>query len=1154
MLKLQLLSALCGCLLLASALGAASPYDLGALRRIAPGAPVPMPTEVFPPAYQAELLKHKDAAAISRADEYLKVPAETWRERVPLRVGVGWMWGPGNTDQWNTTCPYCLRPARFGKVDPYGGTAVMECCGATVYEDPARYPANDPGRPNRSFKIRHLDSQEVEYPYYEFADRYPRDQVWTPWSPADGGKKHEIFMPGGQIRQVRLADLVNRVIPDLGWAYFHTGDGKYATLLAALLDRFADLYPGWPLWLPYSGHHGFANNRANDGLLTREEYDSAVRPMRWGTQFWNTWDRSYSFGHGKMGAMMPHYEMGMYCHLVKAYAAIRGSQAARDYSQARYGDPEKLDQHLMTDLFGEMVKLSKCYEPWCGNYTQAWYEGAVFLSLLTQDRWCFDRVNELMERNLYDECYADHTTTQGSASYWSMVLSPLINAFDLRARLYDPEVKQRHPRLQHFPTAESLQLQLTSSRWIIPAFGDTWNHLYPTGEQRQAKPADALSATHFPQFGVSMLRWGPTDGRGTEGCLNYQRVSGHTHDDTLNLELLVDGLPIFWDMGYGNGTVDTDPLRNPHIKELLDAGYPRPIFDTGPYYKNGQGTVPGGHWWTAEWNQKAPAHCTVMVDEQPPVDAWTSAAAGLPVTLLTGSAQAPGSRLLEVLDVEERGVFGGKGPRVSQYRRALLTVQTPGGGGYLLDVFRVTGGKQHEFYYHAVSEQATGSLPEGTPLPGTLASYRNTCLAQPEKMKEIGHPEVLQTTNWSNGYRHINDLRRIDEEPPTWTLRWECNPALYAPRTKAARDNVADLLASQKPVTLGIHGVRQAGTEQDAWLWRARGLLTGHTREQLADGSWLNPGASTLGFVGGLDMLIEERRGAEGLKSTFVHVLEGHRADLPDEVVSVTNLPCTALPSGAVALQIKLADGHTDRVFCLSEPGAVKGKGFTFTGRYGLVRTDATGRVVASCLVRGSSLAWGTHVVKAVPEYAGTAVRFEGDLAGDRSKPGLVVRSGQPLPTGTALAGNPVNVISPDGWTEVYFIASVKPVGKGEYRLALQGHPTFILDFLTVGDADPQDPQAFYPQEKDLSKGMLGALTERNVTLLRLSDGKQYPVDVRFIMNPDWRERVVLRDSSPSFAASGLQRGDKCLILRHQPGDQVVIPLRKTGDTAPKSP
>jgi hypothetical protein len=56
-------------------------------------------------------------------------------------------------------------------------------------------------------------------------------------------------------------------------------------------------------------------------------------------------------------------------------------------------------------------------------------------------------------------------------------------------------------------------------------------------------------------------------------------------------------------------------------------------------------------------------------------------------------------------------------------------------------------------------------------------------------------------------------------------------------------------------------------------------------------------------------------------------------------------------------------------------------------------------------------------------------------------------------------------------------------------------------------------------------------------------------VDVRFIMNPDWRERVVLREPSPSFAASGLQRGDKCLILRHQPGDQVMIPLRKLGHT-----
>jgi len=101
----------------------------------------------------------------------------------------------------------------------------------------------------------------------------------------------------------------------------------------------------------------------------------------------------------------------------------------------------------------------------------------------------------------------------------------------------------------------------------------------------------------------------------------YQRVAGHTHSDALNLEYFVDGLPVFWDMGYGNGTVDTDVNRHPEMKELVGWGWPRPVLDTGPYCRDGKGSIPGGHWWSSEWTHRTCAHCTVMVDEQEPVSA-----------------------------------------------------------------------------------------------------------------------------------------------------------------------------------------------------------------------------------------------------------------------------------------------------------------------------------------------------------------------------------------------------------------------------------------------------------------------------------------------------------------------------------------------------
>ena len=96
-----------------------------------------------------------------------------------------------------------------------------------------------------------------------------------------------------------------------------------------------------------------------------------------------------------------------------------------------------------------MNRFFKSYEPWLGNYTQAFFEGGILLSLVTQDRFFFDVVNELLERSLYDETYSDHATTQGSAAYWMMVYHPLVNSFKFREDLYDPDLRKNHPRINH---------------------------------------------------------------------------------------------------------------------------------------------------------------------------------------------------------------------------------------------------------------------------------------------------------------------------------------------------------------------------------------------------------------------------------------------------------------------------------------------------------------------------------------------------------------------------------------------------------------------------------------------------------------------------------------------------------------------------------
>jgi len=267
-------------------------------------------------------------------------------------------------------------------------------------------------------------------------------------------------------------------------------------------------------------------------------------------------------------------------------------------------------------------------------------------------------------------------------------------------------------------------------------------------------------------------------------------------------------------------------------------------------------------------------------------------------------------------------------------------------------------------------------------------------------------------------------------------------------------------------------------------------------------------------------------------------------------VLEVGNVNLDKKTEGSVALQVKLAGGYTDYIICLPVAGAIEGRDLKFTGRYGFVRTDANGKVIEASMVRGSKLQFKRNKLQSESEYTCTAVRFEGDLTGDRSKPAIIVKAEKPLPAGTVLSGNPVNVIAPDGWTDIFSIASIVSLGNGEWRLALKDHPTFIIDFLTVGNADEKNPKVFYAQEPDLGKASLTATYGHNISLISLKTGKAYKVNLD--TQNCQSSKITLLDDKISFQESGLTNGEKAILIRHLPGDKVVIPLSAKMDVKEK--
>ena len=473
-------------------------------------------------------------------------------------------------------------------------------------------------------------------------------------------------------------------------------------------------------------------------------------------------------------------------------------------------------------------------------------------------------------------------------------------------------------------------------------------------EKEAAKwPADwnDRSALH-DGYGIAILRGGTGD-RKRALWMAYGRPKGHVHDDIMDIGM----------DGY-EGTL------------LAHMGYPR------------QWSAWEGNWLTHNLARQVP-FVSMSATAQFMADVG-------PLHLAEARAQVYVDR------VDDDGTY--ELPPDDWQRRTIALVDVDDDRFYCLDFYRISGGKEHWWTFHAQEgDLATEGLTLAKQDGGTLAGA-DVPYADDEWLKAQGCRR--SNYGWSGvnyGFPHLYNVQRA-KPPAVWSADWALKSSkgmhmrLTVPQADGAEVIVCD-------------GKSPAGGSPYEMKW-----------------------------------LLMHRQGAAPLRTQILSVIEPYR-DQP-VVKSVRPLALSGNDEGgfaAAACVVELADGTVDTVFASADPTVQRTAegGFTFAGRFGLHRERKDGSTQIA-------LVGGTRLTKGEAGITGAAAEYRATItAVNRADETITVSPAPPNPDDLVgkyiFVKNPVRRIACK-------VASVKAVAGG-VQLAL-GYDSRIGTGLVSGAED----------------------------------------------------------------------------------------------------
>lgn len=387
----------------------------------------------------------------------------------------------------------------------------------------------------------------------------------------------------------------------------------------------------------------------------------------------------------------------------------------------------------------------------------------------------------------------------------------------------------------------------------------------------------------MPGYGLAILNNATNS---LAAAMYYGYKGGHGHFDSLNLHLFDTKSPL-----------------------LPDTGYPDFMNDY----------VPGIY----SWSEQTIAHNTVTVDERRQF----------------GNARG---RLMEFFNDGPLHLVTVDNPSVyqditSRYMRTLLLVETGENSGYLVDLFRVDGGSQHNYSLH-------GAPGEFSIISGDFSAPRTEgTLAGPDvPLGYFYDDHDLAKPGYSGGFSRykgsgFQHLVNVQKQTDTGGVTVEWAPT-YPDTSRRVRLHLTD-----QPDQKAILADAQVSPVKNKEL---------------------------------LKYVIGRREGTD-LHSAYASVIEPFATDATPIVASVTRLDTG--DADAVALQLQRADG-LDIVFHSPTSGAsfdLPG-GVTFDGRFCFYHLAQDGTISAARSV-GGSLSVGGRTLTADATVSAEVIHFAPD-------------------------------------------------------------------------------------------------------------------------------------------------------------------------------
>ncbi len=788
----------------------------------------------------------------------------------------------------------------------------------------------------------------------------------------------------------------SQALVNLSEAYVLTGDKQYAHKAAVLLSRIADLLPTmdtnyWATRGYYQGdglsYRGLALGSLWDAVLASSiarAYDAIYPAIQDDPAL-------YSFLHGKAvkhgltpvdtpARLAAHIEKNALEVLLRAIQdrRIRANEGVHQkaYAEAaialdsprdtpvwldwlmRPGDVYNGDGHLPA-IFVDWIDRDGASDEAAPGYNWVWLEQLQPLADLLEDSPYAEGFSLTQYPNFRNFLsfpywlqltpqYYPHIGDDGATGNPGLVAGSDANRFAAAFHRYGfPELAQ----MAH-------ALNGGSSEGLHGGIFDPGADSTAAAIDKIVAERGALERESFVKTGYGLAAFlGKSADNHSAVWLYSGRMGKHGHWDRLNMGLMAYGINLMPDLGY-------------------------PDFPT----------VDSPNYWG--WQNNTVSHNTVVVD------------AKRQATVKAGTTHVfSGDRPIKVVEADGNGVY----PQSEVYRRSIIQIPAGKGGFYLVDLFRIKGGKDHLYSFHAgpgavnlvnglnMSAQSGGTYA-GANIPfGSF--YDGSCC----------------TKYTGSGFQFMDSVYRDNAPSGDYAVEWQVTDNWNA-STPGQDTRLKLWSASDKPSNVAL--------------------------------AKAYPPSNKPGNPSSVRYLLERRQASSDLTTTFVHIIEPSvGGGTITSVERFTPEPATDAHGFArVGLRISHADGRVDTVVHGLDPAAVTTPdGLKVEGR-GAVVLRKDGKTEMSYLLAGKQLVIGDEgTVTGAGVWKGTVRNLD---TSDPDNTRLIV---SPVPPKGKWIGRYLRVDAPGSHDPFYRIRGIES-GSGDTVVVNLGRISLARGHVNMSD------------------------------------------------------------------------------------------------------